>query len=140
MPGGNKNITPEDGKPFTKNDPRINREGRPRKLLSTINNELKEKGFERVSPSQVIEAYELFLNLNEQEATQIIESKEHPMFLRIVLKHLMSPKGHEMIEKILDRAHGTSKQHLDHTSKGDKIEIFKSLDISTYAEKNNSAK
>ena len=32
MPGGNKNIKPEDGKPFVKGDPRINRNGAPPKL------------------------------------------------------------------------------------------------------------
>jgi len=121
MPGGNKNIKPEDGKPFTKNDPRINKKGRPRKLLSTINAELKKKGIERVSSSQIAEAYELFLNLTEDEATEIIEGKDNPMFMRIVLKHLMSPKGVEMIESILDRAHGKSKKYLDHTTQGEKI-------------------
>lgn len=32
MPGGRGKITGKDGKPFTKGDPRINREGRPPKL------------------------------------------------------------------------------------------------------------
>ena len=32
MGGGKGKIKPEDGKPFVKNDPRINKSGRPRKL------------------------------------------------------------------------------------------------------------
>lgn len=36
MPGGKGNIRPEDGKQFTKNDPRINREGRKPSLKKQL--------------------------------------------------------------------------------------------------------
>lgn len=44
MPGGKGNIKPEDGKPFKKNDPRINRNGYPAGVpnISTVLREYLE--------------------------------------------------------------------------------------------------
>ena len=90
-----------------------NPNGRPPKLLSAINAELKAKGYERVSPSQIVEAYELLFGLDEDRIKGYITDKETPMFLRIVAKQMLTPKGHEMIERMLDRAHGKAKQGFD---------------------------
>lgn len=113
---------PNKATQFSKeNQPENN--GRPPKLLSTINAELKLKGYERVSPSQIVEAYELLFGLDEDKIKEYVTDKKSPMFLRIVAKQMLTPKGHEMIEKMLDRAHGKAKQSMDvdHTTKGDKI-------------------
>lgn len=80
--------------------------GRKRKLLGTVNAALKAEGFGPVIAMDVIEAYNTLMNLTESRIKEIIADTESPMFLRIVAKAMLSKAGVEMIEKMLDRAHG----------------------------------
>ena len=84
--------------------------GRPRRLLSKINIELENEGFERVKKSQILEAFELLLNLPESKVDEISKDIENPLFLRIVAKNIMTAEAADYIEKILDRAHGKAEQ------------------------------
>lgn len=86
---------PEGAKPFKKNDPRINRAGRPK--LPDIS-----------------EALEKVLN----------EEKDGLKALDAVLKALRNKaiKGDvRAIQELLDRAYGKSKQSIDHTTGGKAI-------------------
>jgi hypothetical protein len=88
---------PEGAKPFKKNDPRINRDGRPK--LPDIS-----------------EALEAVLN----------EEKDGLKALDAVLRALRNKaiKGDvRAIQELLDRAYGKSKQHIDHTTKGEAIKM-----------------
>ncbi len=96
----------------------INRVGPPRKLLSHLNAELKAKGYERVTSSQVIEAMEYLLNLPEDEIKAIAEDKERPYFFRRVAAKMGTNQGYEMIQDTLDRVHGRAAQtHEIHVNK-----------------------
>jgi len=106
-----KGETPEGAIPFVPGESG-NPNGRPRKLLSSINKELTERGFERVSASQVMESFELLFNLTEEEIKERAIDKESPMLLRIAGKAMLSSKGMEMVEKMLDRAHGKAQQKM----------------------------
>lgn len=69
MPGGNRNIRPEDNpKPFVKGDPRCNRNGRPPSLETLINKlfgtgtdfeELLTKGMDKAKKGDIAWAREL---------------------------------------------------------------------------------
>lgn len=107
---GQKKNNNLDGQGFHTNPERINKDGRPPLLLSTINAELKQEGYEAVSSAQFIEAYTLLINLTEARIKAIIANIEYPMFLRIVGKAMLSAKGTDMIEKMLDRAYGKAPQ------------------------------
>lgn len=82
--------------------------------------ELREAGYERVTPTMIAEAYELLLGLDEDKIKGIVTDKKHPMSLRIVAKAMLSPKGHEMLETMMNRAHGRPKSettiHVDKDS------------------------
>lgn len=121
MAGGHKNIQnhPNAGKAaFDKHPENINKEGRPRKLLSHLNAELKAKGYERVTSSQVIEAMEYLLNLPEDEIKAIAEDLERPYFFRKVAARMGTKQGYEMIQDTLDRVHGRAAQtHEIHINK-----------------------
>src|SRR3990167_8510485 len=109
---------PHDGKKFQEGESG-NPNGRPKKLLRHFNDEMKSAGYERVSPTQIAEAYELILNLDEEDIAKVVTDKKQPMLLRIVARRIMDKKdGHEMIEKIIDRAHGKSRQKIDHVTDG----------------------
>jgi len=83
-----------------------NPKGQPKKILRRINDDLSKEGFEPATGTQVVEAYNILINLTEERIKTIITDTASPMFLRIVAKEMLSKGGPEMIERMLDRAHG----------------------------------
>jgi hypothetical protein len=95
---------------FDKNPQNINKKGRPRRMLSDIIAEMKAQGVQRVGPSQVADAYEILLNLSQDELVAKAMDKEAPMIMRIVAKAMLSSKGFDIIERMIDRVHGKATQ------------------------------
>lgn len=89
--------------------------GRPPKLLSTITAELKAKGYERATAGTVADAFETLLNVPEDVLAEMVKDKTKPMSLRIVGKAMLTAKGWEVLQAMLDRAHGKAKQALEHS-------------------------
>ncbi len=112
-------------KGFDKNPQNINRAGRPKKLVSHLNAELKKEGYEPVSSSQIVDAYTTLLNLPLSKIKEIaaISNDDYPTIYKLVAKELMGKRGAEMLEKLLDRAYGKSVQRNDVTSDGKEISI-----------------
>jgi len=106
MNKGHENLK---GNNFRDKPERINRDGRPPKIMSGVLKELTAAGYERVTIAMVIEAYEILLGLPETKIKEIVTDSNQIMSLRIVGKAMLSTKGHEMMEKMLDRAHGKPK-------------------------------
>jgi len=90
-----------------------NPNGRPKKLFTQITNELKELGYERVTSGNIIEAYEVFFSLDKDKIVEITNNEKSPMILRIVGKSLLSKNGFEILEKMIDRAHGKTTQKVE---------------------------
>ena len=112
-------------KGFDKNPQNINRAGRPKKLVSHLNAELKKEGYEPVSSSQIVDAYTTLLNLPLSKIKEIaaISNDDYTTIYKLVAKELMGKRGAEMLEKLLDRAYGKSVQMNDVTSDGKEISI-----------------
>lgn len=94
---------------FDKNPQNINRAGAPPKIMTSVLKELTAAGYERVTMAMVVEAYEILMGLPEAKIKEMVNDKEQIMSLRIVGKAMLSTKGNEMLEKMLDRAHGKAK-------------------------------
>jgi len=94
-----------------------NPEGRPPRLLSTITAELKAKGYERATANQVADAFETLMNVPEDELVKMVKDTKSPMSLRIVGKAMVTAKGWEVLQAMLDRAHGKAKQSVDVSEK-----------------------
>ena len=92
--------------------------GRPPKLLSTIVAELRAKGYERATAGTVADAFETLLNVPEDVLKTMVTDPKAPMSVRIVGKAMLTAKGWEVLEAMLDRAHGRPKQSTDHTTNG----------------------
>lgn len=107
----NKNL--EKRKSFVEGDPRINREGRPRKMVSGVIVELKNKGVEKVSQSDVKDVFLMLINLETNEIKEIINDEKQPAIIRIVGREMLSGKGFDIIEKMLDRAIGKSNENIN---------------------------
>lgn len=87
-----------------------NPNGRPPLLLSTIVAELRAQGYERATAGTVADAFETLLNVPEDVLTEMVKDKTKPMSLRIVGKAMLTAKGWEVLQAMLDRAHGKAKQ------------------------------
>jgi hypothetical protein len=99
----------------------LNPKGPTPKLLSTITAELKAKGYERATANQVADAFETLMNVPQNELADMVKDEKAPMSLRIVGKAMLTAKGWEVLQAMLDRAHGKAKQAIDHTSDGKAI-------------------
>lgn len=99
-------------KPFPKGSSG-NPNGRPPKLLSSVVKDLKQQGYERATLGTVIEAFEVLMNVPEEVLSEMVKDKKQPMSLRIVGKAMLTAKGWEVLQAMMDRAHGKAKQRLD---------------------------
>ena len=107
---------------FQKNPQNINRSGANRKLVSSVIKELQDKGVEPATAGEIKDSYLRFLNLSEKELMEISKDTEQPMLNRIVANAIISNKGFEVIQQLLDRAIGKANQSIDHTSAGEQIQ------------------
>lgn len=82
-----------------------NPNGRPKKLVTTILEGLKEEG-ELVTRSLVEQTYQVLMSLTQDQLTRITNDKNQPMINRIVSKEMLSKKGFDIIERMMDRANG----------------------------------
>jgi len=94
-----------------------NPHGRPPKLLSGIVRELKAKGYERATAGTVVEAFEMLLNVPEDELAEMVKDKAQPMSLRIVGKAMLTADGWDVLQAMMDRVHGKPKTSHEHTGK-----------------------
>jgi len=92
----------------------LNPKGPTPKLLSTITAELKAKGYERATANQVADAFETLMNVPQNELADMVKDEKAPMSLRIVGKAMLTAKGWEVLQAMLDRAHGKAKQQIEH--------------------------
>lgn len=91
--------------------------GRPPKLVTHVNKQLRERGIDPVTKTQVQDCYMLLMNLTMMEIQHIAEpDSDYPFLYKLVAKELIGKRGAEMLERMLDRGIGKPTQHLDHTT------------------------
>jgi hypothetical protein len=113
MPGGNKKITGKDGKPFVKKDPRINRRGRPRNTINIVNVELEKNGYIEATKQDIISCYLRLLNIPVSELKKMVNSPTKPALIIVVGRAIISGRGIDIIERILDRSIGKPSNSLE---------------------------
>lgn len=101
-----------------------NPNGRPKKLVSKVLDELKEEG-EQVSKSQVFDIYQIMISLTIPKLKEVAGDESKPALYRILAKEILGKKGFEAIEKMLDRANGKPMitQQIDQNVTGDTIKV-----------------
>lgn len=92
-----------------------NPNGRPKKLIGTINEELENIGYKEATKDEITSCYLRLLNIDIPEIERMIKDKHQPALIRIVGKAILSGKGFDAIERVLDRGIGRSVQGIEHT-------------------------
>ena len=108
---------------FQKNPQNINRNGRPRKMISDVIAELEKQGIKAATKSDILDIYMRLINMEIQELEQIVKDPMQPVLVRIVGKNILSGKGFDIIEKMLDRSIGKAEQKTDITTGGVALNI-----------------
>jgi hypothetical protein len=108
---------------FSKNKQNINRTGANRKTISSVNKELEDKGVKEATPNDIKSCYLRLINIGLTELKDMVMDEKQPSMIRVVGKAILSGKGFDVIEKMLDRTIGKPTNYTDITSKGDKISV-----------------
>ena len=108
---------------FQKNPQNINRNGRPRKMIADVIAELEKQGIKAATKPDIQDIYMRLINIEIPELEQIVKDTAQPVLVRIVGKNILSGKGFDTIEKMLDRSIGKAEQKTDITSKGESLNI-----------------
>jgi hypothetical protein len=111
------------GKGFDKNPQNINRSGANRKTIGVVNKELEDKGITEATTNDIKSCYLRLINHSIPELTELVKNDKHPALVRIVGKAILSGKGIDIIEKVLDRALGKATQQTDITTQGKSLNI-----------------
>lgn len=97
-----------------------NLNGRPPKLFSALAREWKERGIEKATPAAVQEVYEYLLALPLREVIEIagqplndLKTNDYPAIMRIAAAEMIGKRKREILDSMLDRAHGKSMQRTE---------------------------
>ena len=108
---------------FQKNPQNINRKGRPRKMIADVIAELEKQGIKAATKPDIQDIYMRLINIEIPELEQIVKNTAQPVLVRIVGKNILSGKGFDIIEKMLDRSIGKAEQKTDITTGGVALNI-----------------
>ncbi len=108
---------------FQKNPQNINKTGANRKSIATVNVDLEANGYKAASKQDIIDCYLRLINIDLKELGDMVKDDSQPAMIRIVGKAILSGKGFDVIEKVLDRGIGKADNKVDVTSGGENINI-----------------
>lgn len=111
---GHNNII---GKGFDKRPQNINKTGANRKTISSVNLELEKSGATEASKKDITSCYLRLIQLSIPELGAKVKDSQQPALVRIVGKAIISGKGFDVIEKVLDRGIGKPDQSVEVQSK-----------------------
>lgn len=87
-----------------------NPNGPPRKGISLVNQELRDKGYEPARKQDIEETYLSMLQLGKSDLEKIEKDSTKPMLVRILAENMLGGKGFDIIERMLDRGIGKAMQ------------------------------
>lgn len=87
-----------------------NPNGRPRRGIAVVNEELKEAGFLPASKQDIEANYLSMIGADEATLKAMANDKDRPMLVRVLAKNILGGKGFDVIERMLDRGIGKPTQ------------------------------
>lgn len=115
-----KGGAPENLTPFKKGQSG-NPKGCPKKTIGAVNQQLEAEGYKEATPTEIKSCYLRLINTEIPNLEKLVKDEEQPALVRIVGKAILSGKGFDIIERMLDRSIGRAQQSMDITSGGEKL-------------------
>lgn len=106
-------------KDFAHNPQNINRNGRPKKGIALVNQQLAEKGYDPVKKSEIEDNYLAMLQLERHELEALKDDITKPYLVNILAKNMLWERGYDIISSMLDRGIGKPAQKIDWEQKVD---------------------
>lgn len=75
----------------------------PRKGISAVNHELQQAGYSPATKQDIEANYMAMIQLWQDTLLELANNRDKPMIVRIIAKNMLSGKGFDIIEKMLDR-------------------------------------
>ena len=88
--------------------------GRPKKLVSHTIDQLVAEGYAQVRKNEVQQVYEMLIGVDVERLKQIAQSTDLPIIYAQCAKHLLGKNGFQIMENMLDRAHGKATSNNSH--------------------------
>ena len=92
-------------------------------MIADVIAELEKQGIKAATKPDIQDIYMRLINMEIQELEQIVKDTTQPVLVRIVGKNILSGKGFDIIEKMLDRSIGKAEQKTDITTGGVALNI-----------------
>lgn len=89
-----------------------NPKGKPKSVFTQMLLDMKKEG-EVVTPEQIVTAYSIVFSYSEEQLKVAANNIKMPMPIRIVAKEILWKRWFDIMETMLDRAHGKAKQSID---------------------------
>lgn len=96
-----------------KNKANINRTGLNRKSIASVNLDLEANGYKAANKQDIIDCYLRLINIDLKELGKMVTEDTQPAMVRIVGKAILSGKGFDVIEKLLDRGIGKAESKIN---------------------------
>jgi len=101
--------------------------GRPRKLISQVNLDLENQGYSEVKRQDIVSCYLRLVNLPFAEIQKLVDDSTQPALVSIAGKALLSGKGFEVIEQLLDRVIGKASNQISVSTEPTWVDIIRNL-------------
>jgi len=89
-----------------------NPKGRPKKVLAWVNTQLEKEGYSEAKPVDITSCYLRLINIPLKEVKKMSNDATQPSLVQIVGKAILSSKGFEIVEKMLDRGIGKALERM----------------------------
>ena len=105
---------------YEKGDKVSDNVGRKKSLVKLWN---EQNPKESISKEDMDRSYTTILDSTKDDLKTLSANKDAPMALRIAARNLLKDRGFQVMEIMLDRAQGTARQNIDHTTGGKPFQI-----------------
>ena len=108
-----KGGAPENLKPQKAGEPGHNPYGRPKKTINVINQELEKLGYTEATKEDIISCYLRLIQITKRDLEGMLRKLDQPALVAVTAKAILSRRGFEIVEKMLDRGIGKAKESMD---------------------------